>query len=306
METKVNYTLVGLFVLLLTGALVAGVLWLSSGGNYRKVYDTYLAYMSESVSGLNFEAPVKYRGVEVGRVKRLSLDQGERVRLELEIERDTPIKVNTVAVLRVQGLTGVAYVELEGGTRDAPLLEPRDGEEFPVIKTRPSLLTRLDTAVTDLLTSLHNVSSSINATLDADNRKAFKQMLADMATLSGTLAAQKGAIEASLQGAARTTENTAKASAELQRLVERMNSSAQSLDKMGKDVSRASAVVGRVMASTDGGVSQARNELLPEMERTLGEMRELSTSLKQLSEDVGRNPNMLLFGRQPATLGPGE
>lgn len=306
METKVNYTLVGLFVLVLAAALVAGVLWLSSGGNYRKVYDTYLAYMSESVSGLNFEAPVKYRGVEVGRVKRLSLDQGERVRLELEIERDTPIKVNTVAVLRVQGLTGVAYVELEGGTRDAPLLEPRDGEEFPVIKTRPSLLTRLDTAVTDLLTSLHNVSSSINATLDADNRKAFKQMLADMATLSGTLAAQKGAIEASLQGAARTTENTAKASAELQRLVERMNSSAQSLDKMGKDVSRASAVVGRVMASTDGGVSQARNELLPEMERTLGEMRELSTSLKQLSEDVGRNPNMLLFGRQPATLGPGE
>lgn len=306
METKVNYTLVGLFVLLLTGALVAGVLWLSSGGNYRKVYDTYLAYMSESVSGLNFEAPVKYRGVEVGRVRRISLDQGERVRLELEIERGTPIKTNTVAVLRVQGLTGVAYVELEGGTRDAPLLKAKDEGELPVIKTGPSLLTRLDTAVTDLLTSLNNISKSINATLDEDNRKAFKKMLADMSVLSGTLAAQKDAIEASLKGAARTTENTAKASAELQRLVERMNSSVQSLDRMGKDVSRASAVVSRVMDSADGGVSQVKNELMPEMERTLGEMRELSASLRQLSGEVGRNPNVLLFGKQPATLGPGE
>lgn len=306
METKVNYTLVGLFVLLLAAALVAGILWLSSAGNYRKVYDTYLAYMSESVSGLNFEAPVKYRGVEVGRVKRISLDQGERVRLELEIERGTPIKVNTVAVLRVQGLTGVAYVELEGGTRDAFLLKPKDSEALPVIKTRPSLLTRLDTAVTDLLTSLNRVSNSINSTLDEDNRNAFKKVLADMATLSGALAGRKDAIEASLEGAARTAENTAKASAELLRLAERMNASAQSLEKMGKDVSRASAVVGRVMDSADGGVSQAKNELLPEMERTLAEMRELSASLKQLSEDVGRNPNMLLFGRQPATLGPGE
>ncbi|MDP2786291.1 MAG: MCE family protein, partial [Sulfurimicrobium sp.] len=62
METKVNYTIVGLFVILLFAALVAGILWLSGGAQYRKTYDTYLAYMNESVSGLNLNAPVKYRG----------------------------------------------------------------------------------------------------------------------------------------------------------------------------------------------------------------------------------------------------
>ncbi len=306
METKVNYTLVGLFVLLLGAALAAGTLWLSAGGGYRKVYDTYLAYTGESVSGLNFEAPVKYRGVEVGRVKRISLDQGERVRLELEIERGTPIKTSTVAVLRVQGLTGVAYVELDGGTRDAPLLEAKDGEKYPVIETGPSLLTRLDSAASDLLTSLNRVSNSINATLDEDNRKSFKKMLADMATLTGALAVRKDAIEASLQGAARTAENTAKASAGLQRLIERLNDSAQSLEKMGRDVSHASAVTGKVMESTGENVSQAANELTLEISRTLAEMRELSASLRQLSNEVERHPNMLLLGKQPAAPGPGE
>lgn len=306
METKVNYTLVGLFVLLLGAALVAGILWLSAGGSYRKAYDIYLAYTGESVSGLNFEAPVKYRGVEVGRVKRISLDQGERVRLELEIERGTPIRTNTVAVLRMQGLTGVAYVELDGGTREAPLLEARDGKKYPVIETGPSLLTRVDTAATDALASLERISTSINATLDEGNRQSFKKLLADLATLSGALVARKDAIESVLQGAARTAENSARASAELPRLIERMDAGAQALEKMGNDVSRLGAQTGKLVDNANDGVSRAKDQLLPELEHTLAEVRELSAVLKQLGNALGNNPDMLLLGRQPPAPGPGE
>lgn len=306
METKVNHTLVGLFVVLLSTALVAGILWLGGSADYRKKYDIYLAYMNESVSGLNLNAPVKYRGVEVGRVKRISLDQGERVRLELEIERGTPIRENTIAVLRVQGLTGIAQVELAGNKVEAPLLKARPGEEYPVIKTGPSLLLRLDNAVTDLLSSLNSVSTSINAVLDEDNRRAFRQLVADMATLSGTLAARKDSIDASLQGLARAADNSAKASAELPRLLERVAKSAQSLEKMAGDASRASASVRKTMGGVDGGLTQVTDTVLPELDQTLGEMRELSASLKRVSEEVGRNPNMLLLGKQPAAPGPGE
>ena len=69
MEEKVNFAIVGVFVLALGAALIAGVLWLSSGGAYRRAYDTYQTYMHESVSGLSRDAPVRYRGVEVGRVR---------------------------------------------------------------------------------------------------------------------------------------------------------------------------------------------------------------------------------------------
>ncbi|BCB25799.1 ABC transporter substrate-binding protein [Sulfurimicrobium lacus] len=306
METKVNYTIVGLFVVLLFTALVAGILWLSGSAEYRKTYDIYLAYMNESVSGLNLNAPVKYRGVEVGRVKKISLDRGERVRLELQIERGTPIKENTIAVLRVQGLTGIAQVELAGNNRDAPPLQAKPGEEYPVIRTGPSLLTRMDTAVTDLLSSLNRVSNSINGVLDSENRRNFKKLVADLAMLSDTLAARKGSIDTTLQGMARTADNTAKASAELPRLMERMAKSAEALEKMADNASRASASVRKTMGGVDGGVIQLTDRVVPELDQTLREMRELSASFKRLSEEVGRNPNMLLLGKQPAAPGPGE
>ena len=78
METKVNYPLVGGFVLVLGSALIAGVLWLASGGGFGKKYDLYLALVGESVAGLNLNAPVKYRGVDVGKVKDIRLDPGDR------------------------------------------------------------------------------------------------------------------------------------------------------------------------------------------------------------------------------------
>lgn len=301
-ETKVNYTIVGLFVILLFAALVAGILWLSGGAQYRKTYDTYLVYMDESVAGLNLNAPVKYRGVEVGRVKRISLDQGERVRLELDIERGTPIKENTAAILKVQGLTGIAQIELTGGTRDARPLVARPGEEPPVIKTMPSLLTRLDTAVSDSIAGFNRVAQRIDAVLDEDNQRAFKQLMADMAKLSATLAARRDVIDAGLRDAASAAGNTAKASADLPRLIERISRSAAALEKMAGDASRASVAIRKTMT----GVDQAAEGMVPELEQTLAEMRELSASLKRVSEDVGRNPNMLLLGREPAMPGPGE
>ena len=89
METKVSYTIVGAFVVVLSAAIVAGVLWISSGRAAGKNYDTYLAYFTESVSGLNRQAPVKYRGVDVGSVREIGLDPDDpqRVQLVLAIER---------------------------------------------------------------------------------------------------------------------------------------------------------------------------------------------------------------------------
>ena len=97
METKLNYALVGLFVIVLGGALLSAVLWLTVGGTEKKQYDRYLVYFTESVAGLNPKAPVKYRGVEVGRVATIEIDPGnpERVEIVLEIERGTPIRQDT-------------------------------------------------------------------------------------------------------------------------------------------------------------------------------------------------------------------
>ncbi|NCN89119.1 MAG: MCE family protein, partial [Gallionella sp.] len=160
MEEKVNFTLVGLFVLVLGAALVGGVLWLGSGKSLRASYDLYQVYTDDSVAGLNINAPVSYRGVEVGHVRRIALapDNVEQVQLTLAIEHGTPVKTDTLAVLQTQGLTGLAFVDLAGGSRDAPALRAQAGQAYPVIQSGPSLMKRLDLAVTSLLANLNRSS----------------------------------------------------------------------------------------------------------------------------------------------------
>ena len=308
MEEKVNFAVVGVFVLALGAALIAGVLWLSSGGAYRRAYDSYQTYMTESVSGLSRDAPVRYRGVEVGRVRRMALAPGhvEQVQLTLDIERGTPVKQDTVAVLRVQGLTGIAYVELTGGSNDSLALQARPGEAYPVIRSGPSLMVRLDSSITALLTNLNRTGENVSALLDEDNRREFKQTLADLRILSHTLAARSAAIDSGLSSAARALDNAARVSGDVQRLLERMQKSANGFDRMASDIARAGASVSADVAGARTDLRQATDELVPEVRLLVSELRETTASLRRFSEQLEQNPGVLLYGKPAAKRGPGE
>ena len=303
-----NYPLVGLFVLVLGAALIAGVLWLASGGAFQKKYDLYLAIEDESVAGLNLNAPVKYNGVDVGKVREIRLDPGnpERVNLLFAIERGTPIREDTVAVLKTQGLTGIAYVELSGGARDAPPLVATAGNQYPIIRTKPSLSARLENVLTSVLAKLDSTSNNINSILSDENRAAFKSALADIATVAHTIAARKDALDAGIANAARTFENASRATARAGPVIDRVGRGAEAVEKMGNEVARASASAGKTVDSVGADVKRFTAETLPELERLLGELSVLTTSLRRLSEQTERDPRGLLFGRKSVPEGPGE
>ena len=308
METKVNYALVGAFVLLLGTALVAGVLWLASGGAWQKEYDIYQAVEDESVAGLNLNAPVKYNGVDVGKVKKILLDPAspERVILLFAIERGTPIREDTVAVLKTQGLTGIAYVELSGGAKYSPPLRAAADAAYPEIRTMPSLGTRLENVLTAVLAKLDSTSSSINALFSGENQAALKSTLADLASVAHTLAARKVEIDAGITHAARTLENTARTTAHLDPMIDRIQRSAEAVETMGNEVARTSASTGKTVTAIGSDVKRFTAETMPELERLLGELNALSISLRRLTEQTERNPAGLLFGRRPLPEGPGE
>ncbi|OQW93147.1 MAG: hypothetical protein BWK79_12665, partial [Beggiatoa sp. IS2] len=230
MDNKVSYALVGLFVIILGSTLIASTLWLVTSRE-QKVYDTYQAYMKESVSGLNKNAPVKYRGVEVGQVRDISLvpERPEEVRLLLNIEQGTPIKQDSLATLVTQGLTGLAYVEITGGSRDAPYLEREEGRIYREIKTKPSLLVRIDSAISlllqkfqdvsgvadTLLASLNRVADTANSVLSPENRLAITHILNNLDTLSRVTVAHANTLDQSFVNIAVTLENTAKISGQV-------------------------------------------------------------------------------------------
>jgi phospholipid/cholesterol/gamma-HCH transport system substrate-binding protein len=308
METKVNFAAVGLFVLVLGATFVAIILWIASGGAFQKHYDHYLAIEEESVAGLNVNAPVKYNGVDVGKVHDIRLDPADprRVTLEFAIERGTPIKTNTEAVLKTQGLTGIAYVELSGSTADAPPLVAAAGQRYPVIRTKPSLAARLENVLSTALAKLDTTSNNINALLNAENLASVKSTLANLAQVTQTLAASKDQLNAGIASAAQTFDHTARATAQLGPVIERIGRSADALEKMGNEAAAASATAGKTVDSVGADVKRFTADALPEVQRLLGEMSVLAASLRRLSEKIEGSPGGLLLGRRPVPPGPGE
>ncbi len=308
MEAKFNFAVVGAFVLLLGTALIGGVLWLTSGRYYGKSYDTYLAYLTESVSGLNLNAPVKYRGVDVGFVRGIVLNPAnvEEVRLTLSIESGTPVKQDTVATLQTQGLTGIAYVELMGGRRESPPLVAKPGDSYPVIRSGPSLFARLDTSVTVLVEKATRALDNINAVLDEENRRAISQTLADLRVVSHTLATRSATVDAALADAGRTTANAARFTAELPALVQRIERSADAFDRMTQSLASAGTSAGQLVEGSRGEVAQFTGETLPEVRQLIGELREVTRTLRRTTSELERNPGTPVWGRPPAQRGPGD
>lgn len=303
-----NYALVGAFVLTLGAVLVAGVLWLAAGGAWQKKYDTYLAVVDESVAGLNLDAPVKYNGVDVGKVQAIALDPNhpQRVNLLFAIARGTPIKEDTVATLKTQGLTGIAYVELSGGTLGASALQTLPDAQYPQIRSAPSLSARLENVLTNVLAKLDSTSTNINAMLSQDNQAALRSALSDIAVVARTIAVRKDSIDTGLLDAAASLKNTAKASAKMNALVDRVGRGADAVEKMGNSVAATSQSAGKTVDAVGVDMKRISTETLPELERLLAELTSLSGSLRALTDQTRRDPRGLIFGRTPVPGGPGE
>jgi phospholipid/cholesterol/gamma-HCH transport system substrate-binding protein len=308
METKVNLGLVGAFVLLLGSALIGVVLWLASGGLWQQPYDLYLAVEEESVAGLNLNAPVKYNGVEIGKVRAITLDpqDPQRVDLLLAIERGAPIKQDTVAVLKAQGLTGIAYVELSGGARGAAALQVLPGARYPVIATKSSLSTRLENVLTRVLAKLDGSSDSLTAFLSAENQRAFSLALANIAQITHTLAARGPVIDRAILDAGSTLHHSASSAEQLTPTLQAAQRSAAAIERMGNSVSLTSQNADLTVNALGADMQRLGSQTLPELERLLGELSVLSASLKRLSEQTERAPSGLLFGHSPTRPGPGE
>ncbi len=308
MNAKVNYAVVGLFVLLFGTALIGITLWLSAG-NFKNVdYDTYVAYMRESVSGLNLNAPVKLRGVEVGKVREIMLDPDnpELVRIKLEIEHGTPIKADSVAVLTVQGLTGIAFFYLTGGSRASPLPKARPGKKYPEITTGPSLLARVDMALNQALSNVNQLTEDVHALLEPQNRESVRNILTHIDALTAAMASRDQALQAGVDHAVKTLENTAKASADLPELMTAIKGTAQALERMANQLTKAGSGLTQTVENNRHDVDAFAQQTLPETTQLISNLRDLSGDLQRLTRELDRDPSAMLYGRGSTPPGPGE
>ncbi|MDX1808544.1 MAG: MlaD family protein [Sulfurospirillaceae bacterium] len=170
MEKRLSYTVVGAFVIIITLALFFFLYWITKYGSKSIEHDYYKTYFTESVSGLSLDSPVKLRGVEVGRVKSISISKNnsEEVEILLEIKQGTPIKKDTYSILDTQGITGLKHVELEGGTKTSPLLLQKKGE-VPTIISKKSILATLYDSSESMVQKLNVISEKASKVLSQQN-----------------------------------------------------------------------------------------------------------------------------------------
>jgi phospholipid/cholesterol/gamma-HCH transport system substrate-binding protein len=171
METQARHVLVGSFVLAILAAIFIAVVWIAGvePGHKPSFFDIYF---KGSVTGLAEGAPVRYSGVQIGRVDDISLDPAnvERVRVRIEVDRPTVIKQDAVASLEMQGITGYAFVQVTGGTRDSPVLQAKEGERYPVIASTPSRLEMVFQNAPELIDRALLIADRLSAILDDKNR----------------------------------------------------------------------------------------------------------------------------------------
>lgn len=333
MESKVSYTLVGLFVIVLGTALLGAALWLLLGGETKR-YDRYRVYTSESVSGLNLKAKVTYRGVEVGRVASVQLnrDNPEQVEIILEIEEGTPIREDTEAILVSQGITGLTTMELTGGTRDAPALEAAAGGALPVIANGPSLVARLDSAFTNMaaqfdslairletllgdenqlslnqtLANLNTITGAVSTLLNSDNQLAFSQALVNVKTLTDAVAGRADKLGQGLDSLALTFDNSARISMEMTPLIGRFNESLLKAGETALSITKTSESLGKAVQESRRDLLKIANDTAPEIASLVAELRQFTAGLQRLGRELERDPRSLLFGKRRGQAGPGE
>ena len=170
MDSKVNFTLVGIFLFSFIIALLGFTFWLGKYGVESEKLDYYKIYLEESVSGLNEESSIKYRGLKVGVVKEITINpnNSEQIEILLEVSGGTPIKKDTTAMLESQGITGLRYIELIGGSKESKLL--KDGTvDIPIIKAKQSFFGSLGDSTQDITKKANILLTKLNILFSKNN-----------------------------------------------------------------------------------------------------------------------------------------
>lgn len=308
METRASYVVVGTFVLALTAAAFGVVLFLTRT-TFEDTPKAYMSYFTGSVTGLQVGSPVRYRGVPVGTVNDIRIDPTdvERVRVLMEIVQGTPIKTDTNSTLGLQGITGVAYIELTGGTRESKPLTATGDAKIPVIPSKTSGIQQVLATAPELLERAVAITERLALILDDRNVNSISDTLENLSKLTGTLANSSGQIEQLISDSQKTFAALREAADGIAELTGGLSSKidpiAAGAQDVVVDVQKAVRGFSRIASQLELVVDENRDSIrdfssggLYELSQFIAEGRVLISALTRLSAQIERDPARFFFG----------
>jgi ABC-type transporter Mla subunit MlaD len=326
MEAEARYTFVGVSVLVLVAALVAGVVWLKNVGGRGNFEHYAIHFEKQALDGLEIGADVRLRGIKVGRVEDYALSGAKlnRVRVEVRVDRRAPVRTNTVAVVTRNFVTGIAAIALVNREPPGePLVEVPDGETYPVVREGRSDLEEIAGRVNKVGEMAAVALTNINQLLDAENRKTLVDTLRNLRDLSAGLNERLGTLDRTLAQVGTATREVGAAAGQLGRSGERVAGAAehagerldQTLAQTERALDEARRALGQI-ATTGTAVQDQATSTAKRLEATaagiddqLGAaVSELRLSVEAATRVVDRlrDPRAALLGPGKRQLGPGE
>jgi phospholipid/cholesterol/gamma-HCH transport system substrate-binding protein len=319
MNNKVNYTFIGFLVFFGVALMIGFTYWLLQPKSEQEM-KTYHINFEESVLGLNLDAPVKYRGISVGKVSELKINplNSEEVQVTVSILKTTPIKVDTIAKLTAQGITGLSYINLSMGSRESEFLQAQKGEKYPIIKTMPSFFENFESSLGSMSTRLSSTLHQTEKLLNDENQKQITLLLQRTA---GFMDKMERVLDdktiAHLQSSVKNLDNV---SAKVDKLTPNIDNfvtksmewedkivlSFDSIMTSYKGIRASMDEIKRAVSSGEFNVKDIANDVVPNLNNTLLEMQELINRVDGMIESYERRPSDMLFKEEELKKGPGE
>jgi phospholipid/cholesterol/gamma-HCH transport system substrate-binding protein len=245
---------------------------------FSRQYEVYMLRFEGSVSGLSKAADVLYNGIKIGEVTKLELDpqQPSHVLVYIQVERTAPVKTDSYASLETQGLTGVAAIQLAGGTKNAKPIVPKEGQDYPEIETRRSVFQQLFAGAPELINRGNAVLDRLTTFLNPGNQEKFGM---------------------TIQHVERLTNNLAKAS-------DKFDSIASNLDKIIAGDAKGTLAnvrgvaddIRQIMADARGPLKDFARRGLPELLLAISDARQMISSVDRAAQRLEASPSSLIFG----------
>ena len=315
MENKAHALAAGAFVLIVTALLALLAVWLTRDNTQRDLYEMST---SETISGLQPQAPVRFRGVPVGKVELIGFDEKVKgnVLVRVSIDRSAPVTKSAYATVASQGVTGLGFIQLDDEGESAERLVPND-DDPPRIPIRPGGIDKLIKQSEVIFNQVEQASTKLNLLLGEDTQKrvataldsvgqaatGVNQLTTSMATiLNAQLGPDRVNIPAFVKNAdatvtslRRTSEQANASVAEIGNAARRLNEKGGAIDKLAEGGASLSAGVQTFSAATLPKVGEVADE-------TARTMRQLRRTVNAVDD----NPQSLIFGNGPVVPGPGE
>lgn len=300
MDTKINFLKIGLFVSVVFTALVLGIFWLGKYGLESKKYDEYSIYFSESISGLNVGSSIKFMGFDVGVVKSIKINpiNSEQIQIDIEIQKDTPIKEDNYAILGNLGITGLKYIELKGGSNNSKLLK-KDENGKMVIDSKKSALNSFVDSTQDITKELALLLVETRKILSQENISNFSLLLQN---------SQK-----SMSNIENLSEYLVKNQNKIDELINSMktfaNSGNSSFASVKTSADNFKELTIKFQKELEKGTFDIKGLTQDSFDNLESLLKNLDGSLNQTQEliqNLNESPSDLLFKQKTIKFGPGE